>query len=463
MFLLKRRSKINENEKQNRAAQSDKQHFAGQVQVAADQLKGVIEQMKLAALSLNQTSTSSKKSTMELMGQIEKTVDYTLRVSEKMRMIESSALKISAASQEIYSSSQSFYEELIHSWNSLKKLQDEMDQLRRSHHILLKQMDNLVNRSQEINQILSTIGSISQKTSILALNANIESARAGKHGRGFSVVANEVGHLASQTSKAVEQTREILSFVQDEIALTTNMVKAETEQIENGSEEMLNVLRILDSFKEKLSNITAMVSDSVQAAGAQSDSVQEIASLLDRISGMALKNKEHAYRVTLDMDEQHQSIEQMMSINDALEKTSNELQSIIKKDESLTVVQIDETVIESMKKKISTLLQSNPFYEMNGEQHKKCLNEFLQSNTEIEAVWSNKLDGTFIYSNPPAGLVNAKARPWFIEAVKGRIYVSDIYTSALTKNPCITISAPICHNNQVVGVIGVDLSIRKDT
>lgn len=99
---------------------------------------------------------------------------------------------------------------------------------------------------------------------------------------------------------------------------------------------------------------------------------------------------------------------------------------------------------------------------MDREHHQRLLDDFLQSNHEIEAVWSNRLDGTFVYSNPPARLVNAKARPWFIEASEGRTYVSDPYTSALTKRPCITVSAPIYDHDRVVGVIGVDLSIEAN-
>ncbi|WP_461201825.1 PDC sensor domain-containing protein [Anoxybacillus sp. TBDG-1] len=87
------------------------------------------------------------------------------------------------------------------------------------------------------------------------------------------------------------------------------------------------------------------------------------------------------------------------------------------------------------------------------------LNEFLWMNENIEAVWSNRIDGTFIYSNPSAGLVNAKARPWFVEATKGNVYVSSVYTSALTKRPCLTISAPIVQEGDVIGVVGIDLSV----
>ncbi|RXS85789.1 chemotaxis protein [Geobacillus sp. PK12] len=387
---------------------------------------------------------------------------YTQEVSEKMRMIESAAKEISAASEEIHVSSQQFSKDLIHSWNSLKKLRDEMEKLRAHHAVLLEQMNSLVSRSQEINQILSVIGEISQKTSILALNANIEAARAGEHGKGFSVVANEIGTLASQTSKAVQQTRDILSFVQSEIASTTDVVKEETQQIEAESIEMLAIIGFLDSLQRKLDHITTMVSNSVQAANAQSDSVEEIARLLDHITDLAMENKELVNRVIMDMDEQHESIEKILLINEALESTSNELQHSIGKDYSIAAVSLDETVIKNIVGKISRLLQTCPLHHMDREHHQRLLDDFLQSNHEIEAVWSNRLDGTFVYSNPPARLVNAKARPWFIEASEGRTYVSDPYTSALTKRPCITVSAPIYDHDRVVGVIGVDLSIEAN-
>lgn len=104
-------------------------------------------------------------------------------------------------------------------------------------------------------------------------------------------------------------------------------------------------------------------------------------------------------------------------------------------------------------------MYSYPLVRLDATEHERYLNEFLRTNENVEDVWSNRIDGTFIYSNPPAGLVNAKARPWFVEATKGNVYVSSIYTSALTKRPCLTISAPIVQKGQVVGVVGIDLSM----
>ena len=86
-------------------------------------------------------------------------------------------------------------------------------------------MENLVAHSIKTIGIVQNIGSISQKTRVLALNASIEAARAGIHGKGFNVVANEVGNLANLTSDAVNETGINIKIIQEEIMKSTEMVK----------------------------------------------------------------------------------------------------------------------------------------------------------------------------------------------------------------------------------------------
>ncbi|MFT8320112.1 MAG: methyl-accepting chemotaxis protein [Bacillus sp. (in: firmicutes)] len=434
------------------------QEMNGQIQVAADQLNGVVEQMKLAACSLNTTSESSKNSTLDLMKQSERTVEYTLQVSDKMRTIESSASEISMVSKKIHEHSQSSYNELIHSLSSLSALQEKYDSLLSNHYSLLKQMESLVNHSHNINKILSTIGSISQQTSILSLNATIEAARAGEHGKGFAVVASEVGKLANQTSTAVEQTRNNILQVQEEISITTNMVQTETEQIESGSGELQHIGNLLDNFKNNLNTITSMVSNSSEEVDAQSTSVKEIANLLEEISKRTIYNKEYVSQVINDMDQQHKNVEEIIMINELLHTTSEALQTIITVKDSISLTSEQKEFIYTIQKQLQDKINLSSLSEMNDAYHKNWLDTILAEHSELDAIWSNRLDGSFLYSKPKALLINASIRKWFIEACKGKSFITSAYTSVLTKRPCITISFPILKDQEVVGVVGVDIS-----
>ena len=107
----------------------------------------------------------------------------------------------------------------------VRELHAGMQQIRNESQMSEKKLRGLIDPSRQVSSILGTIGDIAARTDLLALNASIESIRAGEHGRGFAIVADEVRKLAEQASDA---TREISSLV-DSMQLSLNPIAGHTQ------------------------------------------------------------------------------------------------------------------------------------------------------------------------------------------------------------------------------------------
>jgi methyl-accepting chemotaxis protein len=147
-------------------------------------------------------------------------------------------------------------------------------------------VSELGQRSQEIGKVIEVISEIADQTNLLALNAAIEAARAGEHGRGFAVVADEVRKLAERTQQATEEVTRSIGEIQGETDDAVSAIEVGTKRVETGvslANEAGGALeRILTSTQE----LGRMISDIAAAAEQQSATSEEIASSIEKINGV---------------------------------------------------------------------------------------------------------------------------------------------------------------------------------
>ena len=202
-------------------------------------------------------------------------------------------------------------EQTLNSANSLiVTLADEISVRSHAEAELADRLSSLSSDAQQVKVVLEVIGDIADQTNLLALNAAIEAARAGEHGRGFAVVADEVRKLAERTQKSLSEINATISVIvqsitdaSDAISLNANEIEKLSGDANTAQSEISSSVCVMETAVQKVDemvegyvqngkSIQAMI-DKVDIVNdlsvSNARSVEEIASASDHLSSMTAK------------------------------------------------------------------------------------------------------------------------------------------------------------------------------
>ena len=125
---------------------------------------------------------------------------------------------------------------------------DRIQSVANKEHELSGNLQSLAGNAQETKQILVTIGDIADQTNLLALNAAIEAARAGEHGRGFAVVADEVRKLAERTQKSLAETSATINIL-------IQAINDNSQELNKNMDEMMDLTQYVGTVDIKMGDL----------------------------------------------------------------------------------------------------------------------------------------------------------------------------------------------------------------
>jgi len=147
-------------------------------------------------------------------------------------------------------------------------------------------------RGEEIGEIIEVINDIADQTNLLALNAAIEAARAGEHGRGFAVVADEVRKLADRTTRATEEIAESIRAIQDETNQAVARMDSGVEEVTAGVAKAGSAGQSLDQIMESSRDVAGMIQGIAAAAEQQAAAAEEISHTIQSIASITAQANE---------------------------------------------------------------------------------------------------------------------------------------------------------------------------
>ncbi|MFA5233090.1 MAG: methyl-accepting chemotaxis protein [Sulfurimonas sp.] len=185
---------------------------------------------------------------------------------------------------------------------------------------MAQQINQLSSEAEQVKSVLGVIGDIADQTNLLALNAAIEAARAGEHGRGFAVVADEVRKLAERTQKSLVEIQSTINVIVQSIMEASSQMNENSEHIQNLADISSGVeLKITATLKimheaaatnektardyqntgQLVNNVSSEIDSVSEIVASNARSVEEIAAAAEHLNGMTemLNHKMEQFKI----------------------------------------------------------------------------------------------------------------------------------------------------------------------
>ncbi len=300
-----------------------------EVKLNAMKLAATSQQMSASTEQMTSASTQISDTVGEISSGAQTQAAKSQEVARAMNDMTQTVQEVAANAQKTAERTTTTNKELREVGKNAEEVLDKMDSIKMAVDGSADVIQALDEKSKQIGEIVSLITNIADQTNLLALNAAIEAARAGEHGRGFAVVADEVRKLAEDSGNAAKQIANLINEIQGGTADAVSSMQVGTDEVESGVLSVSGVVTAIQGIVESSAELTTMAQEIAAAAEEQSASIEEVTASVEEVSSISEQSAAGSQEASAAVEEQTSSTHELATSAQELSAMATGLQDAV--------------------------------------------------------------------------------------------------------------------------------------
>ena len=261
-------------------------------------LRDIVQQVKVAARDVTQGSTNSETFARALSGDALRQAEELAVTLNSVQVMKYSIQRVAEAAREAETVARDASKIAQKGGEAVENTVAGILEIRETVAETTRKVKRLAESSQEINSIVAIVSQIASRTNLLALNASIEAARAGEAGRGFAIVADEVRQLADRSAKSLKEIEQIVMQIQSETSSVMTAMEEGTQQVIHQTKLAEEAKRSLDNIIQVADHIDILVRSITSDTVEQTETSRAVAQVMQSVELTAQETSQEAQRVS---------------------------------------------------------------------------------------------------------------------------------------------------------------------